>query len=163
MLWIFILNEFKSLSHKPRSRWDYVMLQYAVIGGLIQFALLLVQISNITIGKSNPHHDRASPMLYCWNCSSFTNSSPHIDLPRLRTLIRQSLCALAHWGLLKLFCFLESGFLAAILPYKSAWQSLLLTVDVDIFFMTLVQLFNDVWSSQSSICLYVYPAPPFGI
>ena len=60
---------------------------------------------------------------------------------RFRTLIHQSkglfhcsvvqsLCALAYWSLLTLFCFLNSGFLLAILPYKPASQSLLLTMDI---------------------------------
>lgn len=49
------------------------------------------------------------------------------------------------------FEFFYSGFLIANLPYKPASQSLFLTVDVDLFFSILVQLRNDVWSSQPSI------------
>ena len=54
-----------------------------------------MQISNFAIGKSSPHHNRTSTVLYGWwdkgGCSSFTNSSLHIDPPiwtqRFRTLI----------------------------------------------------------------------------
>ena len=63
--------------------------QYAVIAGLIQFTLQLVQISNSLLIKSSPHtyihHNGASSMLYDWcdtrGCSSFINSLPHIDPP----------------------------------------------------------------------------------
>ena len=62
-----------------------MMLQYIVIAVLIQFAFHLVQIPDFAIGKSLPHHNRASCMLYVWcdtgGCSSFTNSLLHIDLP----------------------------------------------------------------------------------
>ena len=34
--------------------------------------------------------------------------------------VATSLCTLAHWILLILFCFFNSGFLAATLPYRSA-------------------------------------------
>ena len=71
--------------HKPHSRWDHVMLQYDTITGLIQLPLHLVQIPDIGIGKSLPHYNQASSMLYGWcdtgACSSFTNSSPNIDPP----------------------------------------------------------------------------------
>ena len=40
------------------------MLQYAVIADLIQFAFHTVQTPNFAIGKSPPHHNRASFMLY---------------------------------------------------------------------------------------------------
>ena len=70
MLWVIILHEYRSLTHKPRSCWDRVMLQFVVIAGLFQFV---------------PFHHRASSMLYGWCdariCSSFTNSSLHIDPP----------------------------------------------------------------------------------
>ena len=49
--------------------------------------------------------------------------------------IVQSLYALAHWSLLTLFCFLNSGFLTAILPYRPASLGLLLTVDVNTLFL----------------------------
>ena len=63
----------------------------------------------------------------------------------------QSLCALAHWSLLTKFCFLNSGILPPILPYKPASLCLFPIVDVDTFFATLVQLCCDVWSSQPSV------------
>ena len=86
LFWVIILHEYKSLTHKPRSRWDGVMLQYAVIAGLIQFVLYLVQISDFAIGKRPlPLHNRNTPMLYRY-CDtkggiSFTNSLPQIDPP----------------------------------------------------------------------------------
>ena len=153
MLWVIILHEHKSLIHKLHYRWDCMMLQYAVIASLIQFALYQVQTPDFAIDKSPPHHNKASSMLYSWcdtwGHSFFTNSSPHIgllseqkisnfDWSVQRTLfhcsIVQSLSALAHWSLLTSFCFLNSGFLTAILLYRPASQSLLLTVDVDRFF-----------------------------
>ena len=48
--------------------------------------------------------------------------------------IVQSLCTWAHRSLLTLFCFLNSGFLVAILPWGPNLQSLLLPMDVDTFF-----------------------------
>ena len=60
----------------------------------------------------------------------------------------QSLCALAHWNLLTLFFFILNGsFLTAILPYRPVSQNLLLTVDVDTFFVILVQLSSDAYCS----------------
>ena len=55
-LYVIILHENKSLSHKPRSIWDQVMLQYAVIAGLIQFALHLVQIPDCTNDYTHSTH-----------------------------------------------------------------------------------------------------------
>ena len=85
MLWVIILHEFKSLSHKSHSRWDCMILQYAVIAGLIQFALHLVQIPDFAVGKCPTPHNRASSMFYGWcdtvGCCSFTNSLLHIDPP----------------------------------------------------------------------------------
>ena len=87
-LWQSLLVCFASLSclcTKPRLRRDRVMLQYAVIAGLIQFALHLVKIPDPAIGKSP--HTLTEPRL-CFmvgmifgSCSFFTNSSPHIDPP----------------------------------------------------------------------------------
>ena len=78
MLWVIISHEYK-----PHSRWVCMMQQYALIANLIQFALHLEQIPDFAIGKSPLHHNRASSMLYSWcdtgGCSSFTNSSQHID------------------------------------------------------------------------------------
>ena len=51
LLWVIILHEYKSLTRKPRSGWDRMMLQYTVIAGLIH-AHHLVQISNFATGKS---------------------------------------------------------------------------------------------------------------
>ena len=52
MLWVIILHEYKTLSQKPRSRLDRVMLQCAVIAGLIQFALHMMQIPDFALA---PH------------------------------------------------------------------------------------------------------------
>ena len=87
-------------------------------------------------------------MLYSWcdteSFSFFTNSLPLID-PKILNIelsvqslifhcsIVQSVNVLVHWSLLTLFCFLNNGFLA-ILPYRLASQSLLLTVDIDTLF-----------------------------
>ena len=153
MLWVIILHEYKSLTHKPHSRWDYVMLQYAVIAGLIQFALHLMQILNFAISKSPSLYNRAFSILNDWcdtgGCSSFPNSLPlkkppiwpkisNFDSSVQRTLfyhsIVQCLFTLALWNLLTLFCFVNRCFLTAILSYRPASQSLLLTVDIDTFF-----------------------------
>ena len=146
-----------------------MILQYAVIASLIQFTLHLMQIHGFAIGKSPPHthHNRAPSMLYSWCDTEAAALSPtlhctetllfdakilNFDLSIQRTLFYsstvQSLCAFAHRSLLTLFGFLKSGFLTAILPYRSASQSLLLTMDADIFLLILVQLCSDVWSSQ---------------
>ena len=62
--------------------------------------------------------------------------------------IVNTLCALAYWSLLTLFCFLNSDFLTAILAYKPTSPCLLPTVDV---FPTLVQLYYDIWIGQPSV------------
>ena len=117
-------------------------------------------IPNFATDKSPPQHNRASSMLFGWcdtgGCSTFTNSSPHIDPPIWPTdfelwfispknfiplLYCQSLCTLAHWSLLTLFCFFNHGFLTAILPFRSALQSLLLRVNVDTFFHNIGSVF----------------------
>ena len=82
-LWVIILHEYKSIIHKPRSKWDRVMLQCAVIAGL---PLLFTWCNSPTLQLAKAphiHHKRVSSMLYGWcntgTCSSFTNSSTHID------------------------------------------------------------------------------------
>ena len=47
---VIMLYEYNSLNHKPRPRLARVILQYAVIIGLIQFAFLSMQIPNFAIG-----------------------------------------------------------------------------------------------------------------
>ena len=83
MLWVIDLYEYKFLTHKLISRWDCVILQYAMIASLIQFAHHMAQIPDFAIGKSPSHHNRASSMLYsCCDtggCRSFTNSLQHVD------------------------------------------------------------------------------------
>ena len=92
MLWVFVLHECKSLSYKPRSRWDRVMLQYALTSGLIQFTLHIVKFPDFTIGKSLLYHNRSSFMLYDWydlrGCSSLSNTSLPMDPDYLTEIIR---------------------------------------------------------------------------
>ena len=40
------------------------MLQYAVIAGLIQYTVYLLQIPDFATGKSPPNHNKASSMVY---------------------------------------------------------------------------------------------------
>ena len=120
-----------------------------MIADLIHFTLHQVKITDFVIGNLPTHN-----MLYgrCDKsvCSSFNYTSPHIytllfdtnishlDLSVQRILfhfsIDPNLGALTHWSLLKLFCFLNRGSLIAILPYRPASQSLLLTMDVHTYF-----------------------------
>ena len=62
-LGLIILHEYKSLTHETCSECDHVLLQYAVIAGLIQFALHLVEIPEFAISKSLRHYKRTSSML----------------------------------------------------------------------------------------------------
>ena len=64
IFWVNIFHENKSLTQKPLSRWDHVMLQYAMIAGLIQFAIHLVKFSDFGIGNSPALHNRASCIHY---------------------------------------------------------------------------------------------------
>ena len=130
------------------SKWDGVMQQFAVIAN--QFAVHLA----FQLARAPPHththihHNRASSMLYGWydtgGCSSFPNSSLHIDLPiwpkdfELCSLNPNDFIPLLYCPVfvcfLTLFCFLNSGFSTTILSYRPASQSLLLTVNADTFF-----------------------------
>ena len=133
MLWVLMLHEYKFSTHKLHSRWDRVMLQYSVIGGLIQFALYLVQISKHphSITKPSPCFTVCailrvavlSPRFCCTQTLLFDRKFSNF-IPLLYCLI---------------FSFLGSSFLAAIRPYKPALHSLLkyhslFTVDVGTFF-----------------------------
>ena len=72
-----------SLTHKLRSKLERVMLQYAVITGLIQFS---IQNKSLTLRFVKALHTITEPAL-CFTIddikgySSFTNSSPHRDSP----------------------------------------------------------------------------------
>ena len=96
----------------------------------------------------SPTYRRSKNLLFDPKISNF-------DLCVERTLFHSSivqfLFAMAYWSLLTLFCFLKSGFSTVILPYRTASQSLLLIVDIDTFFTTLVQLCSEVWGSQPSV------------
>ena len=146
------------------------MLQYAVIAGLIQFALHLVQFLDFAIGKSSPHHNTASSMLCGWcnigGSRSFTNTSLHIDpliWPRdfelwfvsPKDIILLLYCSVFEWfgplDLSKIVSFPQQWFLNSILLYRPASQSLLLTVDVDTFFHDIGLLVQ--WClEQSAFC-----------
>ena len=131
------------------------MLQYAVIATLIEFALHMVQIPDFATDKSLHPTTRITEPPSRLTVSVirglqlfhqlFTAHRPSYLCQRFRTLIHQSeglfycslvqsLCALAHWSVLPLFCFIKSGFLTAILSYGSASQSHPFTVNVDTFF-----------------------------
>ena len=165
MLWLIILHEYRSSSLKLCWRWDHVILKYAVIVVLIQFALHLVQIPHFRIGKSSLHHNRASSMFYGWcdigGCCSFTNSSLPRDPPiwlkdfnlwfiSLEDFIPPLYCPV-FVCLLTLFYFLNSGFLTAILPYRPTSQSLLHTVDVDPFYYNIGSVVQQCLK-QSAFC-----------
>ena len=49
VLWVTILHQYRSLTHKLRSRWNRVLLQYVIVVDLIQFAHHLMQILNFAI------------------------------------------------------------------------------------------------------------------
>ena len=122
------------------------MLQDAVVASLIQFVLHLVQIPDFQLAKALPPHihpikepppcfmvgmiQRVAALSLTYHCTKTLLFEPMIlnfDLSVQGTLfhcsIVQSLYALAHWSLLTLFCFLNSGFLTAILPYRPASHS----------------------------------------
>ena len=166
MLWVIIWHDYKSLIYKLRSKWNLMMLQYVLIAGLIQFAILLVRILDLSIEKVQKTITVLSPcFMVCvilgGGCSSLNNCSLHIDSPiwakdfeiwfvSPKDII-PLLCSpifMCLGPLLILFCFLNCDFLTAIQPYRLASQSLFLIVDVDLFFY--VQLFSAVWSSQPS-------------
>ena len=147
------------------------MLQYAVIAGLIQFVLHLVQIPDFPVGKSSLHHNTASStpcftvavirvggvgeqlfhLFFAAHWASFLT-------PKFQTLICQSkgpystvllssLCAPwptgAFWH-----CFAISWHQFCYIgqPHRVFSQWMLTH-----FFTTLVQLYSDVWSSQPSV------------
>ena len=150
-LWVIILHEYKSLIHKLYSSgitwWCYVP----------WFNLPFTWCKSPTLQLAPP---TITEPLLCFTvgviqggCSSFINSLLHIDpsiwpkdfklwfiSPKIlfHSTSVQALHALTHWSFLTLFCFLNSGFLTAILLYRPASLSLLLVVGVDIFFTTLV-------------------------
>ena len=129
ILWVFILHEYKSLSFKPRSRWDRMMLQYAVIAGLIQFA------NHWLCNWQKPPHIPASQQAILQALCLVWFKRLQLFLQRFqghqasyltrifRTLICQfkglnstilssSLCAAWSTGAFKIFfCFFSGGFL----------------------------------------------------
>ena len=110
-------------------------------------------------GKSLPLHSRVSSMLYGWCNTEVAALSPtfrctytllfdlkilnfdsSVQMTLFHCSIVQSLWAFANWSFWTLFCFLDSGFLTAILPYGSASKSFHLTDDVDTFFHDIVSV-----------------------
>ena len=89
-------------------------------------------------------------MLYSW-CDTVDCRSLNFDSSAQRTLfhcsIVQSLCTLASWSLLILFCFLNSSSaISASFTESSPYCGCL-----HIFLTTLVQLCSDIWNSQPSV------------
>ena len=152
------------MSHKPDSRWDHMMLQYAVITDSICPSLL-------QLVKAPPHDNRASSMLYDWcdkvGCVSFPNSSLYIDhliwpkdfkhwfispkdfIPILYCPVFVCLGPLEPFDIVLLpqqwfldsNSTIEANFTVSS-SHSGCWY---------IFFMILVQLYSDVWSSQPSV------------
>ena len=132
-----------------------------MIPSLIQFALHLVQIPNFAINKTPSYRDRTSSMLYSlcdmWGFSSFTNSLPHIYPPtgpknfELWFISQKDSIPLLNSSVFLWLGLLEPSNIVLFPQHFCHISQLLCTVDVDIFFfMTLVQLYRDVWSSQPS-------------
>ena len=142
------------------------MLQYAMMAGLIQFALHLVKITYFAIGQSLLHHNGAFSMLYgwcdIWGCRSFTNSSPHGDSPiwskefKLRFVSPNDLIPLLYCPV---FVRLEPFWHCVTFSAVVSWLQFCHIGQVHksshrsgcwYFFLTLVQFCCDVWSSRPS-------------
>ena len=63
-----------------------------------------------------------------------SNFDPSVQMMLFYCSVVQSLCTLAHWNLLTLFCFINSGFLIVVLPFRLASQSSLHSGRWHIFF-----------------------------
>ena len=134
------------LSQQLRSRRDHVIVQHAVIAGLIQFALHLVLIPEFAIGKLPLYHKRPSTMFYDWYETRVGSLSPTLRCtwtllydPNIlnfdSTALLPRLSESSPTGaFLTLLCFLNCGFLTAILPYNPASLSLHFASDVITFF-----------------------------
>ena len=140
------MQEYKSLIHKPRSRWDRVMLQYAVIAGLIQFAntrLCNNRISSIlTVGVIRVGVGVGGLQLFH---QFFAAYRPSYLSQSFRTLIRQSkglystallpsLCA--HWPIVVFWHCFASSIVISWQHFYHIGQLLRVfsSVDVDTFF-----------------------------
>ena len=77
MFWIIILQEYKYLNLKPCPRWDHIMLQIALIVGVIQFTFQLVKIPDF----ANTHTVTELLLCFteCW--SSYSNALLDIGPP----------------------------------------------------------------------------------
>ena len=152
-LWVIILHEYKSFTHKPPSIWHHVIQQYAAIAGMIKFfAFHLVQIPSFAICKSphtHTHHDRSSSMLYSW-CDTRGGSFHQLFTAHRLSYMSQisdssgpyctalffKLCLLLPTGAFW-YCFTSSTVVSwrqFYHTYRPASLSLLLKVEVDIFF-----------------------------
>ena len=53
LLWVVVLHEYESLTRKSCSKWDYAMLQHAVIASLIQFAFTWCKSPTLKVAKAS--------------------------------------------------------------------------------------------------------------
>ena len=161
MLWVIILHEYKYLTHKSHSRWDHVMLQYAVIASLIQFAFHLMQIPNLAIGKSPLPITQPPPsfmigVIQGVAALSTIHTQTFLVDQKILTLNSQpkGLCSTAlcvPWLIEDFWhCFATSTTVSSLQfchigqlhrDFSSHWM-------LTLYFTTLVQLCSDVWCSQ---------------
>ena len=120
-------------------------LKYAMIAMLVELAMDLVKITNSVTSKATPDHDTASSMLDSGNHTCRTHAltlsasykysavGPK-NISDFDSLVHktdfhysnvQFLCFLAQASLFLLFCTLNNGFFAAILPVRPASRNLL--------------------------------------
>ena len=163
ILWIIILHEYKPLTHTPRSCWDRVMLQYAMIASLIQFAILLMQIPDFPIGKNTPNYKKNYALWLVWYgvaailptlCHTqtllFDPKISNFDSSVQRTFFPPLFCPVfVHLGSMEPFAssttvsWLQFYHIGQLHRVFSQWM-------LTDFFTTLVQLSSDVWRSQPS-------------
>ena len=146
----FLLNYWRSMCRKSLATLMFIDFSKAFHGihktTMVQILLTygLPKETVTAIIASMDFPDSLSLSIHLYDPSLLAGLSKYI-------LYLHRVVVISYWSLLTLFCFLNSGFLTTILPYRPASVSLLLTVDVDIFFTTLVLLCSAVWSSQLSV------------
>ena len=127
MVWVIILHEYKSFIYKQCSRWDHLMLRY------VRFNLPNNWCKSLTLQLAKAPTTAITEPTQCFTVgviqgvtallSTLCQHRPSYLTKRFWTLIHQSkglystacsivqsLCALTHWSLLTLFCFLNRGF-----------------------------------------------------
>ena len=169
MLWVIILQEYKSLTYKPWSHLEcslwvkdlYLMLQYDVIAGLIQFALHLVQIPQLCNWQP-PTHTHPHTHTLCFTVCVIQGVpalSPTFHCTYLficpKDFIPLLYCALfvCHWPTGAFWHYFTSSTVVSWQQFCHVGQLHRVFSSQWIrthFFMTLVQLCCDVWSSQPS-------------